>query len=178
MSREYFRIRKTTRRYDRETGKFYVKIAYETAPPEPSGRVLGVAEAFGLGVDDSRKFVIYDEVELAVGPRDIVYVTGDSGSGKSVLLRALEQDIRRDTDWTCVNIAEIKPLEGKPIVETVGGSLEEALELLSLVGLGDAFLFLRNYEHLSDGQKYRYKIAKLIESRAQFWIMDEFCSTL
>jgi GNAT superfamily N-acetyltransferase len=75
-------------------------------------------------------------------------------------------------------MAEIKPIEGKPIVETVGGSLDEALELLSLVGLGDAFLFLRSYEHLSDGQKYRYKIAKMIESRAQFWIMDEFCSTL
>jgi energy-coupling factor transporter ATP-binding protein EcfA2 len=75
-------------------------------------------------------------------------------------------------------MAEIKPIEGKPIVETVGKSLGEALELLSLVGLGDAFLFLRNYEHLSDGQKYRYKIAKMIESGAQFWIMDEFCSTL
>ncbi|MEM2352372.1 MAG: GNAT family N-acetyltransferase [Thermoproteota archaeon] len=129
-------------------------------------------------MDESRKFIIYDEVELAIGSRDIVYVTGDSGSGKSVLLRALEQDIRRDTDWTCVNMAEIKPLEGRPIVETVGGNLDESLELLSLVGLGDAFLFLRNYEHLSDGQKYRYKIAKLIESKAQFWIMDEFCSTL
>jgi energy-coupling factor transporter ATP-binding protein EcfA2 len=75
-------------------------------------------------------------------------------------------------------MAEIKPIEGKPIVETVGKSLGEALELLSLVGLGDAFLFLRNYEHLSDWQKYRYKIAKMIESGAQFWIMDEFCSTL
>jgi ABC-type lipoprotein export system ATPase subunit/GNAT superfamily N-acetyltransferase len=176
--REYFRIRKRTRRYDSGTGKFYVRIEYETAPPEPSERVLGVSEAFGLGVDEAQRFTLYDNVELAIGSRDIVYVTGDSGSGKSVLLRALEQDIRRDTDWTCVNMADIKPIEGKPIVETVGGSLDEALELLSLVGLGDAFLFLRCYEHLSDGQKYRYKIAKMIESQAQFWIMDEFCSTL
>ncbi|MEM1582981.1 MAG: GNAT family N-acetyltransferase [Candidatus Bathyarchaeia archaeon] len=115
---------------------------------------------------------------MAIGPRDIVYVTGDSGSGKSVLLKTLEHDIKRDTDWTCINMAEVKPVEDKPIIETIGGSLDEALELLSLVGLGDAFLFLRNYEQLSDGQKYRYKIAKLIESKAQFWIMDEFCSTL
>lgn len=109
-TREYFRIRKTTRRYDRAAGRFYVKIAYETAPPEPSERVLGVAEAFGLGVDEARKFVIYNEVELAIGSRDIVYVTGDSGSGKSVLLKALEQDIRHDADWACVNMAEIKPV--------------------------------------------------------------------
>jgi energy-coupling factor transporter ATP-binding protein EcfA2 len=56
--------------------------------------------------------------------------------------------------------------------------MEEALELLSKVGLNDAFLFLRSYAQLSDGQKYRYKIAKMIESQAQFWIMDEFAATL
>jgi len=73
-TREYFRIKKTTRRYDSETGKFYVRIEYETAPPEPSECVLGVSEAFGLGVDEAQKFALYDDVELAIGPRDIVYV--------------------------------------------------------------------------------------------------------
>jgi ABC-type ATPase with predicted acetyltransferase domain len=71
-----------------------------------------------------------------------------------------------------------KPEPNKPLIETVGKSLEEALELLSRVGLNDVFLFLRTYEQLSDGQKYRYKIAKMIESNAQFWIMDEFAATL
>jgi ABC-type ATPase with predicted acetyltransferase domain len=62
----------------------------------------------------------------------------------------------------------------KPLIDTVG---EEGLKLLSKVGLNDAFLFVRRYSQLSDGQKYRYKIAKLIESGAQWWIMDEFCAT-
>jgi energy-coupling factor transporter ATP-binding protein EcfA2 len=79
---------------------------------------------------------------------------------------------------SCINIADIKPEAEKPLIETVGKTLEEALELLSRVGLNDAFLFLRSYEQLSDGQKYRYKIAKMIESKAQFWIMDEFAATL
>lgn len=39
-------------------------------------------------------------------------------------------------------------------------------------------LFVRKYNELSDGQKYRYRLAKLIESSAQFWVADEFCSTL
>jgi energy-coupling factor transporter ATP-binding protein EcfA2 len=39
-------------------------------------------------------------------------------------------------------------------------------------------LFLRSFEQLSDGQKYRYKIAKMMESKAQFWVMDEFAATL
>jgi len=66
----------------------------------------------------------------------------------------------------------------RPLIDTVGKTLEEGLELLSRVGLNDAFLFVRRYSQLSDGQKYRYRIAKTIESGKQYWIMDEFCSTL
>jgi len=176
--REFFRIRQYARKYDRETGKFIINISYETAAPEPTERVVGVAEAFGLGLDQWEKFIIYDNVELKISPKDIVYITGDSGSGKSVLLKALEKDIRRDMQLSTINIADIQPPLGKPLIETVGASLEEGLELLSRVGLNDAFLFLRTYEQLSDGQKYRYKIAKMIESQAQFWIMDEFAATL
>ncbi|MEM3760357.1 MAG: ATP-binding cassette domain-containing protein [Candidatus Bathyarchaeia archaeon] len=176
--REFFRINQIKRRYDHKTGKFIINIDYETAAPEPTDRVIGVAEAFGLGLDKWEKFIIYDNVELKIGPTDIVYITGDSGSGKSVLLKALEKDIRHDLGLTCINIAEIKPKPNKPLIETVGKSLEEALELLSRVGLNDAFLFLRTYEQLSDGQKYRYKIAKMIESQSQFWILDEFAATL
>jgi ABC-type ATPase with predicted acetyltransferase domain len=178
---ELFRINRISlKRFDTKTGKFIVNIAYETAAPEPTERVVGVAEAFGLGLDKWEKFVIYDNVELKIGPTDIVYITGDSGSGKSVLLKALEKDIREETGQTCINIADVEKqiVRDKPLVETVGKTLEEALELLSRVGLNDAFLFLRAYDQLSDGQKYRYKIAKMIESGAQFWILDEFAATL
>ena len=66
----------------------------------------------------------------------------------------------------------------KPLIETVGATVEQGLELLSKVGLNDAFLFLRTYSQLSDGQKYRYRIAKLIESGKQWWLMDEFAACL
>jgi len=176
--KEFFRIHKYKRRYDKRTGKFIINIAYETAAPEPTDRVVSVAEGFGLGLDKWEKFVIYDNVKLKIAPTDIVYITGDSGSGKSVLLKALEKDIRQDMGLTCINVANIKPKPNKPLIETIGKTLEEGLELLSRVGLNDAFLFLRTYKQLSDGQKYRYKIAKMIESKAQFWIMDEFAATL
>jgi len=177
--KELFHIHKISlKRFDTSTGKFIINISYETAAPDPTERVVGVAEGFGLGLDQWEKFLVYDNVELKIGPADIVYITGDSGSGKSVLLKALEKDIRQDMKLSCINIADIKPEADKPLIETVGETLEEGLELLSKVGLNDAFLFLRSYEQLSDGQKYRYKIAKMIESKAQFWIMDEFAATL
>lgn len=174
---EFFRICKYARRYDRLTGKFIIDIAYRTST-RLTPRTVAVVEAFGLGVDEEEEFVLYDNVELEIRLRDIVYITGDSGSGKSVLLKALEKDINGDMQVSTINVADIKPELDKPLIETVGKTVEEGLDLLAKVGLGDAFLFLRTYEQLSDGQKYRYKIAKMIESEAEFWILDEFAATL
>lgn len=170
---EHFRITKHSRRYDKQTDTFHFNIAYETAT-DLTPRTIDVAEAFGLGIDQQQKFVIYDNVELKIAPSDIVYITGDSGSGKSVLLKAIRQDLGREA----IDMATIKPKPDKPIIETVGQNLNEALELLSKAGLNDAFLFVRRFCELSDGQKYRYKIARLMESGRQWWIADEFCSML
>jgi ABC-type lipoprotein export system ATPase subunit len=171
--RELFRICKYARRYDKTEGKFIIDIGYETVT-EITPRTIGVAEAFGLGMDQHEKFVIYDDVELKIGPIDIVYITGDSGSGKSVLLRAMKKDLGREA----LDMADIQVDPDKPLIDTVGKTLSEGLELLSKAGLNDAFLFVRRFRELSDGQKYRYKIAKLMESGKQWWIADEFCSTL
>ena len=77
-----------------------------------------------------------------------------------------------------MDLSEVSVDANKPLIETVGETVEEGLELLSKVGLNDAFLFLRTYNQLSDGQKYRYRIAKLIESGKQWWLMDEFAACL
>lgn len=171
--REFFEITRWARRYDRTTGKFVINIAYKTKT-DVTPRTIAVAEAFGLGVDDSQRHVVYDNVDLKIGPTDIVYITGESGSGKSVLLKALEKDLGEEA----INIADVKLDRHKPLIDCVGRTVEEGLELLSRVGLNDAFLFVRRYSQLSDGQKYRYRIAKLIKSDKQFWVMDEFCATL
>ena len=169
---EFFRIKQFRRVYDRAEGKFTFNISYETHA-RLTARSLVVAEAFGLGIDEAQKFKVLD-AELAIGPRDVVYITGDSGSGKSVLLRA----IRADLGDEAADLSEVAVDPEKPLIETVGATVEEGLALLSKVGLNDAFLFLRTYNQLSDGQKYRYRIAKLIESGRQWWLMDEFAACL
>jgi len=172
--REYFRIRRFARRYDRESGKFVFDISYETKT-DVTDRTVAVAEAFGLGISDFQKHVLYDDVELQIGPQDIVYLTGDSGSGKSVLLKAVVGDLG---SGEAARMSDVEVDPDLPLIDTVGCSVSEGLKLLSKVGLNDAFLFVRRYSQLSDGQKYRYRLAKLIESGAQWWIMDEFCATL
>jgi ABC-type ATPase with predicted acetyltransferase domain len=169
---EPFRITQFRRIYNREEGKFTFNISYETHT-KITPRSLVVAEAFGLGIDEAQKFKVLDAT-LKIGPKDIVYITGDSGSGKSVLLRAIGADLGDEA----IDLSEVAVDSDKPLIETVGATVEEGLELLSKVGLNDAFLFLRTYSQLSDGQKYRYRIAKLIESGKQWWLMDEFAACL
>jgi ABC-type ATPase with predicted acetyltransferase domain len=166
------RIRQFRRIYDSAENKFTFNISYETHTT-PTPRSLVVAEAFGLGIDETQRFKVID-AELKIGPQDVTFITGDSGSGKSVLLRAIRADLGDDA----IDLSEVTVDTDKPLIETVGTTVEQGLELLSKVGLNDAFLFLRTYSQLSDGQKYRYRIAKLIESGKQWWLMDEFAACL
>jgi ABC-type lipoprotein export system ATPase subunit/GNAT superfamily N-acetyltransferase len=173
MKHELFKVTHTTKKFDPTSKSYRINISYKTAT-HITPRTLAVAEAFGLGIDKTQNQTIYDNLELQISPHDIIYITGESGSGKSVLLRHLEKLLRPNS----ANIQNLKIDTTKPIIETLGKTTEEALTLLCKIGLNDAFLFLRTYKQLSDGQKYRYRIAKLIETKKQYWIMDEFCSTL
>lgn len=171
--REFLRLIKSQALWNRVLEKYCINISYETGT-EISQRTLEVADAFGLGVDETKRFVIFDNFELEIKKDDVVYITGDSGSGKSVLLRWLSKVLADKA----VDIDDVTITLDKPLIDTIGDTTVEGLELLSRVGLNDAFLFLRKYEQLSDGQKYRYRLAKLIECDKPYWIMDEFCSTL
>lgn len=137
-----------------------------------SARVLECAEAFGMGLQD-KEFVIYDNLELEVNPGDIVYITGQSGSGKSLLLRELQSQMENTA-----NIDQVEIDETKAIIDQVGKDTNQAINMLTLAGLNDAFLFIRKPQELSDGQLYRFRIAKLLESNASVWVADEFGAVL
>lgn len=154
--------------------KFTISKSFDTRV-EKSDRVLEVAEAFGLGLTD-KKFVVYDGLEIDLYPKDVVYVNGQSGSGKSLLLRDLADQLR-ESGLRVYDLNEV-PLRDCPLVDQIGVDTPDALRLLSQAGLNDAYLFVRKPNELSDGQKYRFKLAKLIESGAEVWIADEFAAVL
>jgi ABC-type lipoprotein export system ATPase subunit/GNAT superfamily N-acetyltransferase len=167
------RVHSRTRRYDKERGCYVYDIAFRTGNLITE-RTIEVAEAFGIGIDDTHEHVLFQDFELKLADGDVVYITGDSGSGKSVLLNALAKDLGDEA----ASMEELDEESAEPIIDLVGTTFHDGLEKLSLVGLNDAFLFLRSPGHLSDGQRYRFKIAQLLDKGKRYWLCDEFCSTL
>jgi len=154
--------------------KFIIDKRFDTKV-ERSDRVLEVAEAFGLGLTD-KQFIIYDHLEIEVHQGDVIYISGQSGSGKSLLLRDLA-DLLSKAGKQIANIDEVE-MQDIPLVDQIGESTENALKLMNMAGLNDAYLFMRKPSELSDGQRYRFRLAKLIESGAEVWVADEFAAVL
>lgn len=154
-----------------------IDLSLETTPPEISDRVSGVSQAFGVGVDESVKFQVFKALEIAYDDNDMIYVTGDSGSGKTTFLKLLlgnEQKRGRNV----ANFQDLEVDQDEVVVEGLGGDLNEAMKLLSAAGMSEAFLFMRRYRELSDGQKYRYRLAKMLGEKADAYFIDELCTNL
>ena len=144
---------------------------------ERTPRVLEVAEAFGLGLAN-KEFIVYKDFEIEVKRGDVIYITGQSGSGKSLLLRELAKQMRNEKGLNVADVDVIQWDEDKPLIDQVGETMAEAIRILSIAGINDAYLLIRTPKQLSDGQKYRLALAKLVESGANVWVADEFGAKL
>ena len=160
-----------------KANKIVLDLKFSSSPPTISDRVIGVAEAFGIGVDETREVPIFDKIVLQYNDADLIYVTGDSGSGKSCFLRLfMEHERARGRKVGSFETVAVDPEE--IIVNGVGRDLGESLGILSTVGLSEAFMMIRRFKELSDGQKYRYKLAKLIDEGVDVFVIDEFGAAL
>ena len=157
-----------------------------------SERSASVMRMFGLTTDRLAKTSFTVNCQLEINNGDIVYITGPSGAGKSVLLKELEKAI---TGPDKVNLNEVKLPCDKSVIDCIDGSTGspyngdflQGLKLLSIAGINDAFCVLNQPANLSDGQKYRFRLAVALGSTgspqaggsgAKFIFADEFCSEL
>ncbi|MGA2070073.1 MAG: ABC transporter [Sedimentisphaerales bacterium] len=163
--------------------KFSVAKQFEVNP-QRSERVTTVMRMFGVGIDRLKDQQTTHSCEVEVKDGDIVYITGPSGAGKSVLLREMQAAVADDEK---IIIEQIALPSDKAAIDCVGGSTElttggtgviGALSLLSYAGLSDVFCMLNAPTNLSEGQKYRFRLACAMASGKKFIFADEFCSNL
>lgn len=155
--------------------KYVINVSFNTRVNKTI-RTLEIAESFGLGLDE-KAWTLYDNLELDIERGDVVYVTGQSGSGKSVVLHELQR-LMAGAGQRVASIDDFVFADDTNVIDQLGKTTSDALGLLSMAGLNDAYLFVRKPSEMSDGQKYRLKIAKLIESGADVWVADEFGAVL
>ncbi len=138
-------------------------------------KVADVCRAFGITVQRLKKNAVLHQCDIKLSPGQIAYITGPSGSGKSVLLREFFNSFSSDKK---INIEDIPLPDDKTCVDCFETEFLDTLRTLSCAGLTDVFCVLNSPANLSEGQKYRYRIAKAIAGDKQFIFADEFCSNL
>ena len=155
--------------------KFSVAKQFEINP-QKSERVTTVMRMFGVGIDRLRGQRTTHACTVEVNDGDIVYITGPSGAGKSVLLREMQTAVADDDK---IVIEQIALPADRAAIDCVGGTgTIDGLSLLSYAGLSDVFCMLNVPANLSEGQKYRFRLACALASGRKFIFADEFCSNL
>jgi heme exporter protein A len=141
---------------------------------------------------------LFRDLDMAAYPGEVIYVRGRNGCGKTTLLRALAglllpesgqirwqgepiRSLREDYARHLLYLGHLNAIKGDltavenlRIAATLDGYAldeERAWQVLATIGL-------RGYEdlpskHLSQGQKRRVALARLLANDATLWILDE-----
>ncbi len=114
------------------------------------------------------------EVELPIDDADwrIGLIVGPSGSGKTSIGRAIfgERAFYRPTRWPA----------DRPIIDAIApeGPFDAVTAALSAVGLGSVPAWLRPYRVLSNGERFRADLARIVCEAPKRVVVDEFTSVV
>ncbi len=149
--------------------------------------VRAIMSGFGVKMDNLTQTIVED-LAFDVARGNILFVGGSSGSGKSVVIRFLNNSLDKNLQVTYLQnnndrftVSLLKPIESTlPLIEYFAQQfgMERSISALNRAGLSEAFVYLKPYHFLSRGQQYRARFAELILEDRDVWLLDEFCSDL
>ena len=164
-------------------------IAYSLTPKRPTRRTAAVMDRYGIDFESAP--VVVADLELPLDRPRVIALVGESGGGKSSILRAAAAELRSraavaDLDDLDLDHPELGCV---PLVDRLGGSIDDAIALLARCGLAEARLLLRTPDELSDGQRARFRLAVALDDLAsndlaggdqtdRWLVVDEFTATL
>jgi ABC-type ATPase involved in cell division len=159
-------------------GFFDLQVIREPAFVPMSPRRRQICWDFGIPPREG-PFVI-DNLTIRLERGSITLLTGPSGSGKSSILQAVAERA-----GPVVRVGADKFPTGRAIVDAISplAPLATALEILTACGLGEPRLWVRRYDDLSEGERFRAGLARAIGSSLGGTVggpilCDEFATTL
>lgn len=132
-------------------------------------RAREVARIFGIhGSNTTRRLL----ENVKVPTTGLTLITGSSGSGKSTLLRRIIEMYPR------ASTLESSLPSDRAVVDCISGNTADAIHWLGKFGLGEARVLLTRPSVLSEGQRHRLLLARLLWERPPVLLVDEFLSVL
>ncbi|RKY12833.1 MAG: hypothetical protein DRP52_04215 [Planctomycetota bacterium] len=154
--------------------EFNVETCIDFPTPQ-TPRAGELMRLFGVRTKRLTQQRLQHRCRLRVRPGDIVYITGASGAGKTVLLNAMYEQID-----ACdrLRLDAIELANDRPLIDCIDQPLFASTETFSRAGLGDVFCMLQTPAALSLGQQHRYRLGLALAGLAAFLFADEFTSSL
>jgi ABC-type ATPase with predicted acetyltransferase domain len=140
-----------------------------------SEKCISVMKMFGLTKGRLNRIGFKCDCSLSIETGDIIYITGPSGTGKSVLLNELQKAIPSNQR---INLSKIPIPKNKAVVDCIDDDLLETLKCFSTAGLADCSSLLNTPANLSEGQQWRFRLALALAAGKSVVFADEFCSLL
>ncbi len=125
-----------------------------------------------FNVEDGSTFDLDAELPIEGREWSVGVVCGPSGSGKTSIGRQIlgGRAFYRAGRWP----------KDRPIIEAISpdGGFDEVASALSAVGLGTVPAWLRPYQVLSNGERFRADLARILCERPRRVVIDEFTSVI
>lgn len=160
-------------------GVLELRCRQPTGEVRSTARVTQVALQFGLSRGQADR-APSDRIRVHLGPGRITAFVGPSGSGKTTALSQIEACYPN-----AHSVQRVSFVPGRSIVDSVlpAGTLGEALSILSACALGEPRLWIRYYRELSEGEKFRARLARALglhtgTGAAAPLLCDEFGTSL
>lgn len=141
----------------------------QACPVSTSYRAARIRSLFNVTDEQAARFTLTAELPLDQDNWQVGMIIGPSGSGKTSLGRRA---------WGAGALHQGFAWGGAPIVEEIAPDrpVDDVTAALSAVGLGSVPSWLRPFHVLSNGEKFRAELARLLLSPLNRVAVDEFTS--